>query len=79
MASANLSDVFNIGAKIMVNVPLIVPEEDHLVWSLVIAGNLEQLKQLIVQDKNLVYVRNQWGRSIMHVSSAINAAQDICL
>lgn len=68
VASANLDGLFGAGAKIMVNVPLIVPEEEHIVWSYVIAGNTEQLRQLLSRDKNLMYVRNQWGQSIMHVS-----------
>ena len=61
--------LFGAGAKVLVNIPLIVPEEDHLVWSLVMAGNLEQLRHLLLVDKNLVHVRNQWGQSILHVSS----------
>jgi hypothetical protein len=68
VASANLDDLLGAGAKVLVNIPLIIPEEDHIVWSLVIAGNLEQLRHLVSGDKNLVYVRNQWGQSIMHVS-----------
>jgi hypothetical protein len=69
IASANCENLFNTGAKIMVNIPLIIPEENHILWSLVIAGNLNQLQQLLSHDKNLIYVRNQWGQSIMHVSS----------
>lgn len=69
MASANLDDLFGAGAKVSINIPLIVPEEGHLVWSLVIAGNLEQLRNLLAGEKNLVYVKNQWGQSIMHVSN----------
>ena len=70
-ASANLDYVSSTGAKMMVNIPLIIPEENHIVWSLVIAGNLEQLRHLLLKDKNLVHVRNQWGQSIMHVSDAV--------
>ena len=67
VASANLDDLFGTGAKMSVNIPLIIPEEDHIVWSLVTAGNLEQLSHLLSHDKNLIHVRNQWGQSIMHV------------
>ncbi|KAK1542098.1 B-cell lymphoma 3-encoded protein [Colletotrichum paranaense] len=66
MASVNLENVFDAGAKVSVNVPLIVPEEDHIVWPLVMAGNLGQLRELLSKDRNLMYVRNQWGQSIMH-------------
>ena len=69
VASANLDDLFGAGAKVLINIPLIVPEEGHLVWSLVIAGNLEQLRHLLAGDKNLVHVKNQWGQSLMHVSN----------
>ena len=69
VASANLDDLFSAGAKVLINIPLIVPEEGHLVWSLVIAGNLEQLRNLLAGDKHLVHVKNQWGQSIMHVSN----------
>ena len=69
VASANLNDVYGAGAKLSIKIPLIIPEEDHLVWSLVMAGNLEQLQQLLSQDRNLFYVRNQWGQSLMHVST----------
>jgi hypothetical protein len=68
VASANLDNIFGAGAKVMVNIPLIVPEEEHIVWSLVIAGNVEELKHVLARDKNLMYVKNQWGQSIMHVS-----------
>jgi len=77
VASANLDGLSTAGAKVMVNIPLIVPEEDHIVWSLVIAGNVEQLQQLISRDKNLMYVRNQWGQSIMHVSQT-PSGQNLC-
>lgn len=53
----------------MVSVPLIVPEEDHIVWSLVVAGNIEQLRLLLARDKNLIYIKNQWGQSMLHVST----------
>ena len=69
VASANMDALFGAGAKVLVNIPLIVPEEDHLVWSLVMAGNLEQLRHLLLADKNLVHVRNQWGQTILHVSN----------
>ena len=68
IASANLDDLFGTGAKLFVNVPMVVPEEDHIVWSLVIAGNLEHLRHLLSCDKSLMHIRNQWGQSIMHVS-----------
>ena len=68
IASANLGDLFGTGAKMSVNIPLIIPEEDHIVWSLVIAGNLEQLRHLLSHDQNLIHIRNQWGQSMMHVS-----------
>ena len=55
----------------MMNIPLIIPEENHIVWSLVIAGNLEQPRQLLSREKHLVHIRNEWGQSIMHVSDAI--------
>jgi hypothetical protein len=71
VASANLDNIFGAGAKVMINIPLIVPEEEHIVWSLVIAGNVEELQRLLARDKNLMYVRNQWGQSIMHVSWSI--------
>ena len=69
IASASLEELFGAGAKMSVSIPLIVPEEDHIVWSLVMAGNLEQLRHLLSHDKNLVHIRNQWGQSIMHVSN----------
>lgn len=69
IASASLEDLFGAGAKMSINIPLIIPEEDHIVWSLVIAGNLEQLRHLLSHDKNLIHIRNQWGQSIMHVSN----------
>ncbi len=69
-ASANLDHLSSTGAKMMVNIPLIIPEENHIIWSLVIAGNLEQLRHLLSCDKNLVHVRNQWGQSIIHVSDS---------
>lgn len=69
VASADLDGLFNAGAKISINMPLIVPEESHIVWSLVIAGNLEQLRYLVSSNRNLMYVRNQWGQSILHVST----------
>ncbi|KAK1488495.1 B-cell lymphoma 3-encoded protein [Colletotrichum abscissum] len=72
MASVNLENVFDAGAKVSVNVPLIVPEEDHIVWPLVMAGNLGQLRELLSKDRNLMYVRNQWGQSIMHVAAKIH-------
>ncbi|KAF8859350.1 ankyrin [Acephala macrosclerotiorum] len=72
VASANLDDLFGAGAKVLVNIPLIIPEEDHIVWSLVIAGNLDQLRHLLSSDKNLMHVRNQWGQSIMHVAAKIH-------
>jgi hypothetical protein len=59
VASANLDDLFSMGAKVLINIPLIVPEEDHIVWSLVVAGNLGQLRNLLAGDKNLVHVKNQ--------------------
>ena len=55
----------------MVSIPLIIPEESHIVWSLVMAGNLEELQHLLLREKNLVHVRNQWGQSIMHVSYTV--------
>lgn len=61
IASASLEDLFGAGAKMSINIPLIIPEEDHIVWSLVIAGNLEQLRHLLSHDKNLVHIRNQWS------------------
>jgi hypothetical protein len=68
MASADMDNLFGAGAKVLVNIPLIIPEEDHMIWSFVIAGNLEQLRLLVSADRNLVHVRNQWGQSILHVS-----------
>ena len=67
-ASANLDRLSSTGAKMTINMPLIIPEESHIIWSLVIAGNLQQLQHLLLRDRNLVHVRNQWGQSIMHVS-----------
>ena len=72
VATANLDGLLGAGAKISVNIPLIIPEENHIVWSLVIAGNLEQLRHLLSLEKNLIHVRNQWGQSIMHVSNTSN-------
>ncbi|KAF2014140.1 ankyrin [Aaosphaeria arxii CBS 175.79] len=72
VVSAALDDLSGAGAKLSINVPLIVPEESHIVWSLVMAGNLEQLRVLVAQDKNLMYVRNQWGQNIMHVAAKIH-------
>ncbi|KAL8828114.1 MAG: hypothetical protein Q9191_002779 [Dirinaria sp. TL-2023a] len=72
MASANLDNLFGAGARISVHVPLIIPEDDHIIWSLVIAGNLKQLQHLLSHDRNLVHVRNQWGQSIMHVAAKIH-------
>ena len=72
VATANLDGLLGAGAKISVNIPLIIPEENHIVWSLVIAGNLEQLRHLLSLEKNLIYARNQWGQSIMHVSNTLN-------
>ncbi|KAG7077698.1 B-cell lymphoma 3-encoded protein [Colletotrichum scovillei] len=72
MASINLENVFDVGAKVSLNVPLVVPEEDHIVWPLVMAGNLGQLRELLSKDRNLMYVRNQWGQSIMHVAAKIH-------
>ncbi|KXH39178.1 B-cell lymphoma 3-encoded protein [Colletotrichum nymphaeae SA-01] len=72
MASVNLENVFDAGAKVSLNVPLVVPEEDHIVWPLVMAGNLGQLRELLSRDRNLMYVRNQWGQSIMHVAAKIH-------
>ena len=69
IASASLEDLFGAGAKMSISIPLIVPEEDHIVWSFVMAGNLQQLRHLLSRDKNLIHVRNQWGQSIMHVSN----------
>lgn len=69
VASASLEDLFGAGAKISVNIPLIVPEEDHIVWSFVMAGNLEQLRHMLSRERNLIHIRNQWGQSIMHVSN----------
>ena len=69
IASANLDDLFGTGARISINIPLIIPEEDHIIWSLVIAGNLKQLQHLLSHDRSLMHVRNQWGQSIMHVSN----------
>ena len=69
IASASLGGLFGTGAKVSVNIPLIIPEEDHIVWSIVMAGNLEQLRHLLSHDKNLIHIRNQWGQSIMHVSN----------
>lgn len=66
-----MDNLFGAGAKVLVNIPLIVPEEDHIVWSFVMAGNLEQLQHLVSGDRNLVHVRNQWGQSIMHVSDIL--------
>ena len=71
IASADLDNLFDVGAKLMVNVPLIVPEESHIVWSLVMAGNMEQLQQLLSRDRSLMHVRNQWGQSILHVRKAL--------
>jgi len=68
VASVKLGNLSGAGAKISINIPLIIPEEDHIVWSLVIAGNIEQLCELLSRDGNLMYVKNQWGQSIMHVS-----------
>ncbi|KAJ0332162.1 hypothetical protein COL5a_001866 [Colletotrichum fioriniae] len=67
MASVNLENVFDAGAKVSLNVPLVIPEEDHILWPLVMAGNLGQLRELLSKDRNLMHVRNQWGQSIMHV------------
>lgn len=67
-----MDNLFGAGAKVLVNIPLIVPEEDHIVWSFVMAGNLEQLQHLVSGDRNLVHVRNQWGQSIMHVSDILS-------
>ena len=69
IASANLDNLFGAGTRISVNIPLIIPEEDHIVWSLVIAGNLNQLQHLLSHNRSLAHVRNQWGQSIMHVSN----------
>jgi hypothetical protein len=69
VASANLDNLSGAGAKVLISIPPIVPEEGHLVWSLVMAGNLEQLQNLLASDKNLVHIKNQWGQSIMHVSN----------
>ena len=68
VASATMCNLSGAGAKISVSVPLVIPEEDHMIWSIVIAGNLEQLRNLLTQDNNLVHVRNQWGQSILHIS-----------
>jgi hypothetical protein len=68
VASADLSDPLGMGARVSINVPLIIPENDHIVWSLVMAGNIKQLQILISHEKNLMYVRNQWGQTLMHVS-----------
>lgn len=69
----------------MVSVPLIVPEEDHIIWSLVVAGNVEQLRLLLARDKNLIYIKNQWGQSMLHVRttfifqvSSITACAFLC-
>ncbi|KAL0765958.1 hypothetical protein CaCOL14_011699 [Colletotrichum acutatum] len=72
MASVNLENVFDAGAKVSLNVPLVIPEEDHIVWPLVMAGNLGQLRDLLSRDRNLMHVRNQWGQSIMHVAAKIH-------
>ncbi|EXF77969.1 B-cell lymphoma 3-encoded protein [Colletotrichum fioriniae PJ7] len=72
MASVNLENVFDAGAKVSLNVPLVIPEEDHIVWPLVMAGNLGQLRELLSKDRNLMHVRNQWGQSIMHVAAKIH-------
>ena len=83
VATANLDGLLGAGAKISVNIPLIIPEENHIVWSLVIAGNLEQLRHLLSLEKNLMHVRNQWGQSLMHVGNASNVPKSpvtkICL
>ncbi|KAL8789421.1 MAG: hypothetical protein Q9213_001178 [Squamulea squamosa] len=71
-ASANFDDILGAGAKMSINIPLIIPEENHIVWSLVMAGNMEQLRHLLSHDKNLVYIRNQWGQSLMHVAAKIH-------
>ena len=68
VASATLCDLSGASARISVSIPLVIPEEDHMIWSLVIAGNLEQLRNLLTQENNLIHVRNQWGQSILHVS-----------
>lgn len=78
VASASLDDLSGAGAKVLVTIPLIVPEEDHIVWSLVIAGNLERLQHLLSRDKNIMHVRNQWGQSIMHVSHISNLLYTLC-
>ncbi|TKA75905.1 hypothetical protein B0A55_07205 [Friedmanniomyces simplex] len=72
MVSAGFGNMSSEGLRVMVNVPLVIPEEDHIVWSLVIAGNLEQLRRLMSCGKNLVHVRNQWGQSLMHVAAKIH-------
>ncbi|KXH65718.1 B-cell lymphoma 3-encoded protein [Colletotrichum salicis] len=72
MASINLENVFDTGAKVSLNLPLVIPEEDHIIWPLVMAGNLRQLRELLSRDRNLMHVRNQWGQSIMHVAAKVH-------
>ncbi|KAK5123276.1 hypothetical protein LTR85_002706 [Meristemomyces frigidus] len=72
VASAKLDDLYGAGAKMSVTIPLIIPEEQHIVWPLVMAGNLEHIRQLMSQDRNLMYARNQWGQNIMHVAAKIH-------
>ncbi|KAH8896548.1 ankyrin [Thozetella sp. PMI_491] len=72
MVSANPEDLLSVGAKVFVSVPLIIPEERHIVWSLVISGNLQQLQELLAGNASLMHVRNQWGQSLMHVAAKIH-------
>lgn len=71
IASADFGDLFGAGATVMINISPVVPKEDEIVWSLVVAGDIGKLRHLILHDKNLMHVRHRWGQLIMEVSTTL--------
>lgn len=60
-------DLSGTGAKWSLQVPIIVSQSEDVIWNFVENGNLSMLQKRLMANAQLLNIRNEYGRTLLHV------------